>query len=390
MRILLVSEGSGGHLVPAAETAGLLASGGDLVRLWYAQRAGLGDLAQCLTQPAADAGVVIEPIDVPTRGGAFSRLWFAARLFEKSRRFCAEFRPEVVVGFGGWISLPVLASARSRRIRTLLHEQNRLMGRSNRLLAGWVDGVATSFPDTRGIPSKARVVVTGMPVRRELLQASEHSDRESFGLAAGRPTILILGGSQGARALNRLMMDLVEKISSQEAATWQVLHLSGLGDEAQLSRCYTQLGIRSWVAPFCADMVSAYAAADVVVSRSGASTLAELMVCGKPALLIPYPHAQAHQEVNAEWLGERGLAWVRLQEEASAENILEDLRALLADEGLRERMRDGLKRLAAVDAAHRLARAIRRKDWSLPDKETTSVNGEEELARDGRGIAYAR
>ncbi len=360
MKTLLISEGSGGHLVPALELASTLAASGSEVHLWYARRKRIQRLVDPLLKPAEAHGVRVEPIDITHSGKSLERIKEGLAFVGRSRRFMQAFRPDVVIGFGGWVSAPVLLAARSLGIRTLLHEQNRIMGRTNRILARFANGVALSFPDTRKVPFGARTVVSGMPVRRAFLDAATAEPQpERFGLIRERTTIAVLGGSQGAQAINRLMMEAAQRMTTEEKMAWQILHIAG-PEAAKVARDhYAECGVRSWVGTFCEEMDAVYAMADVVVSRAGASTLAELMASGKPAILVPYPFAHGHQSVNAAWLSERDLAVVRAESGITPETLLEDLRTLIQNPERRRRMQEALLRGVPRNAAERLALTAR-------------------------------
>ena len=354
-RALLVAEGSGGHLVPALLVAEALAKAGADVKLWYAHRAPMAELARALTQDRK--GLEIVPMPVEARGRLVSRLRQGAALWRQAERCFETFTPEVVVGFGGWVSAPVLLAASRRRIRCLVHEQNVTLGRANRFLARRVDRVALSFRDTHAIPGRTPSLVTGMPVRQEIGASSRLLAAKRFGLSPERPTVVILGGSQGARAINRLMMETVGHLRADER-TWQFLHLTGSSDVEAIRQAYASAGLAAWVAPFLVDMEDAYAHADLVVARAGASTIAELARCGRPAVLIPYPHAHGHQRANAALVDAVGGGVVIEESAATPERLLGALRRLLGDRRLRDMMSGQMRRLDNPDALERLTEAI--------------------------------
>lgn len=372
LNILLIAEGSGGHLIPALEVASALAKSGARIKVWYAQRQPIAGLARALVAEHLPDSVDVDPIPVPRRGGPISRLRQCGELWQRAQRCFDTFSPDVVVGFGGWISAPVLLAAclrpatnlwrgkqaRRHRIRCLVHEQNVIPGRANRLLAHWVDRVAVSFQETQGMVNGTPSVMTGLPVRETIGQLSRADAARYFGLQPDWPTLLVLGGSQGARAINRLMMELAELLCVAETETWQVVHLTGPSDEAAVRTAYARAQIRAWVAPFLVQMQAAYALADVAVARAGASTMAELARCGLPAILIPYPHAGGHQRANAQLVEAVGAGVVLEESAASAERLLGSIRQLMTDERLRDMMGSQMRALHRGGAANRLAEAI--------------------------------
>jgi UDP-N-acetylglucosamine--N-acetylmuramyl-(pentapeptide) pyrophosphoryl-undecaprenol N-acetylglucosamine transferase len=355
--VLLVAEASGGHLIPALRVAESLAAAGARVQVWYAERSQTAALAGALAGTLPSNG----PVEVHAMPGASGRLmerlrrvWAIAWLMH---RRMSQFRPDVVVGFGGWVSAPAILGARLRGAACLLHEQNVVMGRANRWLARWVDRVAVSFPRTQ-LPPGVSAVLTGMPVRPAIGTGSRAEAAKRFGLAPSRPTVLILGGSQGSRAVNQLMLEVVQQLSAAERALWQFIHLTGPGDVSELRQAYARLGLDAWVAPHLVEMEEAYAHADLAIGRAGASTLAELASCGVPSILIPYPHASAHQMANARVAEAQGGGLVLDQAEATPARVLDMARRLLGDARLRATMGKHMQALHRPDAAERLARDI--------------------------------
>ena len=359
VHILLVAEGSGGHLIPALEVANRLAQSGAHVQLWYAQRPQTAGLTRLLTQQHAASLVEMRPIECRPNSNLLQRVWQCRQLWQHAQHCFNIFHPDVVVGFGGWVSAPVILAARTRRIACLLHEQNVVLGRTNQWLARWVDRIAVSFGETQAKLGGVSSVVTGMPVRPAIGNSSRERAAARFSLSAHRPTVLVLGGSQGAQAINSLMSDVVGLWSCEERQTWQVLHITGSRDEVRVKAAYAAAGVTSWVAPFCAEMEHAYSVADVVVARAGASTIAELARCGKPAVLIPYPHAAGHQRVNARMVENVGGGLVIEEAEATAARLLGALRCMMIDQRLRMMMGRQMRTLEVVDAAERVTQIIR-------------------------------
>ena len=358
LKVLLVAEGSGGHLIPALQVAGALARAGAHATVWYARRRHTAPLADALVKEATATAVDVRAIPFETSRNLLSRFWQCGQLWSKSQRWFEAVSPDVVVGFGGWVSAPVILAARSRRIRCVLHEQNVAVGRANRLLVRWVDRVAVSFRETQTALNGTPSVVTGMPVREAIGQPSRARDAARFGFSAQRPTLLILGGSQGSRAINRLLLETLEHLLPDERQQWQVLHVTGAADEAIVREAYARAQVAAWVAPFIVDMEAAYAQADVVIGRAGASTITELARCGTPAILIPYPYAGGHQVANARLVENVGGGLLIEERHATAARLLSAIRRLLADERLRLMMGTQMRAAAIPDAVDRLTRAI--------------------------------
>ena len=357
LKVLFATEGSGGHLIPALEVAQVLAASHHAVQCWYPPRQRSAALAEELIQRAKAIGVHVDPIQLPP-AGRLRQLWQAGSLWRVARRRLKAFQPQVVVGFGGRFCMPVVVAARQQRIPVLLHEQNVLLGRANRLLLRMADQIALSFDETRAHTNGTPAVTTGLPVRSSIGAVTRDHAAQRFGLDPHALTILVLGGSQGAQALNRLIRRLVAEVTDPECRRWQFLHLTGPSDHADLERAFHVAGIRAWVVPHLADMGAAYALADVVLARAGASTIAELAQCAKPAVLIPYPYAHGHQRANARMVESLG-AGIRLEEaSATPQRLFVILRQLLGDERLRRMMGTQMRTLARPDAAHHLAGVI--------------------------------
>jgi UDP-N-acetylglucosamine--N-acetylmuramyl-(pentapeptide) pyrophosphoryl-undecaprenol N-acetylglucosamine transferase len=236
-----------------------------------------------------------------------------------------ETRPDVVIGVGGYASGPVALAAWVVHIPLLIVEPNSYAGLANRKLGKLARKVILSFPGTgaqKFFPAEKTKRV-GPLVRKGIDQGNREKALEDFGLAPGNFTIFVMGGSGGAHAINMAMKEAAGKLSKLERL--QVLHQTGEKDVAEVTAGYRDAGVRAVVLPYIHDMAGAYAAADLVVSRSGATTVAELAVCGKRAVLIPFPFAaDNHQEYNARALAEKGMADVIVQRDLTPE-MLADL-----------------------------------------------------------------
>ncbi len=264
--------------------------------------------------------------------------------FVASRRLIREFRPDIVVGAGGYVSGPVLLTAALMRRPTLVMESNAVPGFANRRLARFVNAAAVSFeaalPYFRG-----KGVVTGNPVRREFFEIpSKPRD-------AGNFSLLVFGGSQGARAINEAMVAALPYLSAH-GEVLRVTHQSGKLDFEKVREGYGAAGWeeRSDVREYIDDMVAAFASADLIVSRAGATTAFELMAAGKPALMVPLP-GQLEQRRNAEVMQEAGAARMIPQAELTGERLAREIGALIADPERIKRMAEASRKLARGDAA---------------------------------------
>jgi UDP-N-acetylglucosamine--N-acetylmuramyl-(pentapeptide) pyrophosphoryl-undecaprenol N-acetylglucosamine transferase len=266
--------------------------------------------------------------------------------FLAARRLIREFRPEVVVGAGGYVSGPVLLTAAMMRVPTLVMESNALPGFTNRRLARFVDAAAVSFEESLTY-FRGKGVVIGNPVRREFFEIKRKGrDPESF-------SVLVFGGSQGARAINEAMVAALPHLGEVKGRM-RVVHQTGEADFEKVRQDYEAAGWseRADVRKYIDDMVASFASADLVVCRAGATTTAELIAAGKAALMVPFPFAaDDHQRKNAEALQSAGAAVMILQQEATGARLASEISALAADPSRVTLMEENARRLARGDAA---------------------------------------
>jgi UDP-N-acetylglucosamine--N-acetylmuramyl-(pentapeptide) pyrophosphoryl-undecaprenol N-acetylglucosamine transferase len=290
------------------------------------------------------------PIEPPR--AAFRRpLRFARGLWRSltaARRLFLETEPAAVVGLGGFASVVPLLTAARRGVPMVLLEQNAIPGRATRRFAAKASCVCVSFEQTRQhLPGAATGHVTGNPVRADIAALAERHDEP-----VGEPTLLVLGGSQGASGVNAAVVAAVERLRP-ELSSWRVVHQTGERDEAGARESYARCGQPATVAAFLSPMGPHYAAATLIVSRAGATTLAEVACAGTPSVLVPYPHAaDDHQRANARVFADAGAARIVEQSpDAAAARLVEELRPLLSDRSARDTMRRAMHTLARPDAA---------------------------------------
>jgi UDP-N-acetylglucosamine--N-acetylmuramyl-(pentapeptide) pyrophosphoryl-undecaprenol N-acetylglucosamine transferase len=246
----------------------------------------------------------------------------------QSLRLLRQERPGAVVGVGGYASGPVALAAWMLGIRLVIVEPNSHAGLANRVIGRFAKQVFVCFPgtDRQGFFPQAKKMLVGPLVRKGIEAGDRTAARAAFGLAPARFTVFVMGGSGGAHAINMAMKDAANEL--KDVPGLQVLHQTGEKDADDVRKAYAAAGISATVTPYIHDMAGAYAAADLVVSRSGATTVAELAVCGKRAVLIPYPFAaDNHQEFNARSLAERGSAEVIVQKELTTTRLVSAVRA---------------------------------------------------------------
>lgn len=361
MKVLIAAGGTAGHVFPALAVARRLAEGGDEVRFAGTER---GQEARLV--PAA--GFPFTPIEARPFVRKVSPRAVAAPV--AALRSVGNCRPlvdwaDVVLGMGGYVSVPAsLAAIRSRR-PVVLHEQNAVPGLANRVLARAARTVALSFGEAaKLLPRRARTVVTGNPVRDEIVAVQADRDalakeaRAELELEEGRTTVLVFGGSQGALHVNRAAVDAMGIIRGR--ADLQVVVLTGPAHINQVSRHLPAEGhLLVRALPFLDRMELAYAVADLVVARAGATTVAEVTVCGLPSLLVPYPYATArHQEANARVLQRAGAATVVMDDALSGPVLAARVGELASDPGRLRAMAERAAAWARPDAARALATVV--------------------------------
>jgi UDP-N-acetylglucosamine--N-acetylmuramyl-(pentapeptide) pyrophosphoryl-undecaprenol N-acetylglucosamine transferase len=349
--ILLSAGGTGGHLFPAEALAHEMTRRGWSVHLATdrrAERYAGGFPAEAVhTIPSATFG--------PRNPLAMARAgWTLWRGFVRSSAVLQRLKPAIVVGFGGYPTLPPLFAATRRSIPALIHEQNAVMGRANRALAGRVTAVAGGFM-TEGEGSAAdKMVVTGNPVRPAVIEAAKSAYPSFNGEKPFR--LLVFGGSQGAQFFSEAVPPAIGALPEEARARLAVTQQARPEDEATVRAAYGEMGVAAEIAPFFDDLAKRMAAAHLVISRSGASTVSEIAVIGRPALLVPYPHALDHdQAANAAALAKAGGAEVHRQDSLSPERLSALIGAMMEDKARLLSMAAAARSAGKPDAARLLA-----------------------------------
>ncbi len=330
MKLLLAGGGTGGHLFPAVALAQrLLASDAEGEVLFVGTAQGI----EARILPELGLPLATVNIGGLVGKGLLRQLAMGPKLLAsiwQSLRILKKFRPDVVVGVGGYASGPALVAAKLLGLPTLIHEQNAALGLTNRLLGRWVDRVCLSFDETPCALSAGRTVVTGNPLRLGMDDCPP--------LANGEPRLLVFGGSRGARAINQAVTTMLPHLERFQGRL-KIRHQTGAEDLDEVRAGYLAAGWdAAGVVPFIDDMSAAYAESHLILCRAGATTLAELTACGRPAILIPYPHAAAdHQTTNAQALAARGAALMLPQQEMTPEVLAQLVGDLLEN---RERLLD--------------------------------------------------
>jgi UDP-N-acetylglucosamine--N-acetylmuramyl-(pentapeptide) pyrophosphoryl-undecaprenol N-acetylglucosamine transferase len=319
VRLAIAGGGTGGHLFPGLATARELTRRRPEAEILFVTGERRMETRILERSGCRQRSIRVEPLKGRGWKGALAAVPGLPRSLAQSRRVLKEFAPRAVLGVGGYASGPVCLAARTLGISTAIHEQNSYPGLTNRLLCRVVDRVFISFEVSRSRFPAGRLVLTGNPVREEILEIEPRT------IDPGRPlSLLVMGGSQGARAVNTAVADALVLLKDRGVEV-RVVHQTGDGDYERVLGLYTERGIRGVVTPFIEDMAGTYAEVDLVVGRAGAGTVAELAVLGKPSILIPFPHAaNDHQVTNARVLADGGGAVLLLQADLDGP-ILADL-----------------------------------------------------------------
>jgi UDP-N-acetylglucosamine--N-acetylmuramyl-(pentapeptide) pyrophosphoryl-undecaprenol N-acetylglucosamine transferase len=282
----------------------------------------------------------------------------------QARKIIREFKPDVVIGTGGYVCFPVFKAAQSLKIPTVIHESNAVPGLTTKMLAGTTDRILVGFEESKQYyKHKERVVVTGTPVRKDFRCADKTAAREKLGLDLDKPLVVSVWGSLGAAFMNKTMVGFIDKALGNPF--FGLIHSSGKGGYKQMLENMKEAGVINAkargmdVREYIYDMPLVMAAADLVVCRSGASTLSELTVLGKPAILVPSPNVtNNHQDKNARVLEKAGAAVVIPENEITDDKLLGSVSLLLSHPDTLEAMSEQMKKIGISDATERIAEII--------------------------------
>jgi UDP-N-acetylglucosamine--N-acetylmuramyl-(pentapeptide) pyrophosphoryl-undecaprenol N-acetylglucosamine transferase len=351
MNAVIACGGTGGHLFPGIAVAETLRERGHEVLLFVSEKEidtlALSTRSQFRFEKLPTIG--FPSLYSPAIFGFIGR--FSASL-SLCRSLYKKFQPQAVLGMGGFTSTAPILAGRMRGAATFIHESNAVPGKANRLSARLVRAVLLGFKECAPFFPKARTEVTGTPVRTELTRLDRQLARQKLGLRNDLPTVLVMGGSQGASGINQAM---IKSLSALHGVPLQVIHLSGARDERLVADNYRRENIAAHVAAFHHRMEEVYSAADFAVARAGAASLAELASFALPGILIPFPYAaNDHQTRNAEIFVGAGAALLLKESEISGDVLARKIKELIGDPQKLRRMSENCSRLAPKDAARRV------------------------------------
>jgi UDP-N-acetylglucosamine--N-acetylmuramyl-(pentapeptide) pyrophosphoryl-undecaprenol N-acetylglucosamine transferase len=284
---------------------------------------------------------------VKSIGKVFLSIWDSYRILNS-------VMPDMVIGVGGYASGAAVLVAHLKSIPTMIHEQNSVPGMANRILSRFVDQVCITYQESLSVFPPGKTFLTGNPVRAKILRGERGAAQRLFSLDKEMFTVFVFGGSSGATSINRTMVDALNYLGEYREKI-QFLHQTGEKDYESVREAYRKSGFKGTVAPFIYQMAEAYAAAEIVISRAGATTLAELTALGKPSLLVPYPHsAGRHQEFNAIKLREMGAAFVVFDNEMSGELLAKHILEMFESDSIRKEMKRASRGLGRPEACARI------------------------------------
>lgn len=367
--IAIACGGTGGHLFPGLAVAEQLVKRGCTVTVLVSPK----EVDQQAVKMARNVNIVTLPAV-----GLQNRNYFSfARSFVKSwltaRKEFAARKPVAALAMGGFTSAPPILAAKQFGAKTFLHESNTIPGKANRWLSRFVGECFVGFPQAASRLHSSKVVTTGTPVRPQFQPRDPSACRTALGLDPNRPTVLVMGGSQGASGINDLVIGALENLKAGRARRsaraaealptddFQFFHLSGPSDVEKVRRVYAEKNLRAVVHGFFGEMDIALAAATVAVSRSGASSLAEIAAMRVPCVLVPFPAAtDNHQFFNAKAFEETGAAHLLEQKNSTPEKFANLISDLVVDAAAREKMQTALAKWHAPQAAEQIAETMLR------------------------------
>jgi UDP-N-acetylglucosamine--N-acetylmuramyl-(pentapeptide) pyrophosphoryl-undecaprenol N-acetylglucosamine transferase len=354
MKLLIAGGGTGGHLFPGMAVAEEFLARDPANEVLF-----VGTERGIETRAVPAAGHRLELISAAgIRGkGIFSQFKGAAMMiygYAQSRKILKAFRPDMVLGVGGYASLPMVLAARGMQIPRFIHEQNAIPGMTNKVLARFADQVFITLEESARFFPEASTLVTGNPLRSQILEMAEQirSGQGTTDTDNGqRFRLFVFGGSQGAHAINTAMMAALPGLSDL-AGRLDICHQTGENDFPAVRDAYRESGMTATAHPFIGDMAAEYRKADLIICRAGATTIAEVTACGKACVFIPFPHAvDDHQRRNAEALLKKQACLMLLERELSGERLAATIREALDGRDMLRKMGTAAFGLARLDAA---------------------------------------
>lgn len=348
-KVIIAGGGTGGHIFPAIAIANALKKKDESIELLF-----VGAKGRMEMEKVPQAGFRIRGLDIAgfNRSSLIKNLGLPFKLvksFLQVRRIFADFRPDAVVGVGGYSSFPVLRYAQAKGIPSFIHESNSFAGKSNILLGKKATQVFVAADGMEKFFPASKLLITGNPVRAAIAKVNEVNRGEAlrrFNLDPAKQTVLIIGGSLGSRTINEALESAWKQVVD---SGWQIIWQTGKTESGKWKKAVAKHPA-VWIDEFITEMQWAYAAADVVISRAGAMAIAELCVVKKPVLFVPYPFAaEDHQTANAKNLQQKNAA-VMVKDEAAKNELVPHLLQLMQDEQKQNELKQNISKLAVINA----------------------------------------
>lgn len=365
-KILFAAGGTGGHINPALAVAGYIRENYPDAQILFA---GTPNKMESKLVPAAGFDFTTIEIsgfqrDFSIQGikDNISTILKLIKSLPRAKAIIKDFQPDVVIGFGGYVSGPIVRAAAKLGVPTAVHEQNAFPGVTNKMLAKMVDRVmVTTKAAEEYFDAKNPVTVTGLPVRGEMLRADREISRAELGVSDDMPLILSMGGSLGALAINKAVKELI--LSRYESKKCAFLHATGSNGVAMIEDLNSKIDMKAnphvMLREYITDMDRCMAAADLVICRAGASSLSELQVMGKASILVPYPYAsENHQYFNAKDLADNNAAIIIEEKDLSGEKLISVVDLLVSNMDKVKEFGDNAKKMAVTDASARITNCL--------------------------------
>lgn len=360
MRIIFSGGGTGGHIYPSLALIREIQRQYPDSEILY-----IGTTRGLESRIVPKAGIPFAAVEIQGLRRSLSlanlkTMWLFWSSIQRARTLIRDFQPDVVIGTGGYVCAPVLFAAAKLKIPTIIHEQNSIAGLTNKFLARYVDKIAISFAAVKKDFQKysAKVVYTGNPRAQEVATVKQKADLAVYGLTNEQPTVLVFGGSRGAERINETIFALIDRLDQQP---FQTLVVTGERYYDELTTSHPEWLTHDQIKliPYIDQMPEVLNTVDLVVARSGATTLTELTALGKPSILIPSPNVtHNHQQFNAETLAKEGAALMLLESELTAEHLFTAVNTLMTDQKTRQAMGERAKEMGVPDASGRMIAVI--------------------------------
>ncbi|SHE54835.1 MULTISPECIES: undecaprenyldiphospho-muramoylpentapeptide beta-N-acetylglucosaminyltransferase [Caloramator] len=361
MKVIITGGGTGGHIYPGVAIAKKIQEkykGAEII--FVGSENGLeGKLV-----PKEGFKIKLIPVEGLNKRisfGTFKSVIKVLKGFGKAGKIINEFKPDVVIGTGGYVCGPVVMQAALKGIPTIIHEQNAFPGVTNKILSHFVDRIAITFRESEKYFPKNKVVYTGNPIRKQILMANKEQAISSMGLEKNKPIVLVVGGSRGAKNINIAVVDIINELYKNGI---QLIFITGENNYNEvIEKVKSKYQINNMkgikILPYVYNMHDALAASDLIISRAGATIISEITALGKPSILIPSPYvANNHQEYNARALEEKGACIVIKESELKNDILKEQVLNIVKNKEILLNMANASKKLSKLDAADNIVNLI--------------------------------